>query len=136
MKNSIISFVAVTLSLSQSAFAGRILPTQPSQLEPITVKSVVLEGDFMPPLPEGSTGMPLTTITFQANSNGCTDADSFQAKVAQTPNGQKLSIVRLRPDHCRAFFPQGTEVVLRTGVVGFGKLFIANPIRVTDHTTH
>jgi len=136
MKNSIISFVAVTLSLGQSAFADRGLTPLPIQLEPITVKSVVLEGDFMPPLPEGSTGKPLTTITFQANSNGCTYPNSFQAQVTQTPNGQKLSIVRLRPDHCRAFFPEGREIVLRTEVVGFGKLFIANPIRVTDQTTH
>jgi len=136
MKKSVISFMAVTLSLGSSAFASGGFTPLPIQLEPITVKSVVLEGDFMPPLPEGSTGKPLTTITFQANSNGCTDANSFQAQVTQTPNGQKLAIVRLRPDHCRAYFPEGKEIVLSTSVVGFGKLFIANPLRVTDHTTH
>jgi len=136
MKNSILSFVTIALGLSQGAFAGRILPSPALNLEPVTVKHIVLEGDFMPPLPPGSTGKPFTTLTVQVDTNGCTDAEDFVVQVAPTSNGEKVSIVRVNKDTCRGYFPEGIELKLTTGEVGFGQVFVANPVRVENRTTH
>ena len=136
MRKYILGFATIGLSLTQGAFAGRILPAPLLNLEAVTVKHIVQEGDFMPPLPPGSTGKPATTLTVQVDSNGCTDAKDFVVKTSSTPQGEKLAIVRVRPDTCRGYFPEGVEVQLTTGIVGFGKLFVANPVRVEDRTTH
>ena len=136
MKNSVFGLVTFAVSLGSPAFAGRILPLPFPQLERVLVKKVVLEGDFMPPLPPGSSGKPMTTLTVQVDSNGCTKSEDFRIQVSPTAQGQKLAIIRIRPDTCRAFFPEGTEVELMTGAAGFGSLLVANPLRVEDRTTH
>src|SRR6185436_18629601 len=97
-----------------STFAFARSPMRPAPLEPVTVKSVTMVGDFMPPLPPGSSGKPGTIIVAQVNSNGCTDASSFVVTSKPVTGGQSLSIIRLKPDNCRAFFPEGIEVELTT----------------------
>ena len=135
MKSSVLGLLAVVVTFSQVSFGRSPVFVQP--LENILVKQVELRGNFMPPLPPGSSTEPLTEITAQVDSNGCTDATSFRVDVQDVLGGQKVTLVRIRPDHCRAFFPEGKEVTVRTGQVRFGsQVFIGNPVRLTDSTTH
>lgn len=126
-------FVGVALlTLVSQSFAHEIV-----RPERVTVKHVELVGDFMPPLPPGSSELPAAVLTVQVDSSGCTDEASFRVDKRVVAGGLQLKIVRIRPDICRAFFPEGTEVKLTVPDVGFtDNLFIANPMRVVDNTTH
>ena len=128
MKKVILGFAMV---VSTIASARSVQP-----LEPIFVKALELHGDFMPG-PGFIPRNPLTLIKAQVPSNGCTSAESFKVVSKDILGGKLLSIVRVKPDLCRAFFPEGTEVELTTEVVGFGQtVAFANPIRIDDQTTH
>lgn len=134
MKNLLFGMMALVVSFSGVA--------QAAGHERVLVKKVEMTGDFMPRIgipgfPVGGLDRPFTVITAQVDSNGCTDESSFRVDARRVAQGVQLTIVRIRPDHCRAFFPEGTEVQLTTPVVGFGdQVFIGNPVRVTDSTTH
>lgn len=135
MKNLRLGLLAAVVTLSSVSF-GRSLVFVPPQ-EKVLVKQVELRGNFMPPLPPGGTLEPLAEITAQVSSNGCTDATSFRVDVQDVLGGQKVTLVRVRPDHCRAFFPEGTEITVRTHKIRFGsEVFLGNPVRVNDSTTH
>lgn len=123
--------VALTaVTTSSEARSVRQLP-----VERVAVKNVSLEGDFMPPV-VGS-GRPLTVLTLQVDSNGCTTAEDFTVTAREVLGGKQLTIFRLIPDTCRGYFPQGREIKLTTDAVAFGEeIFIANPVRFDDNTSH
>ena len=132
MKKTLGMFLGLAMTVSTLAQARSIM----KPLEPVLVKSITLEGDFMPG-PGFRPHNPLTVLKVQVDSNGCTDAEDFKVVVTDAIGGKQVSIIRVKPDLCRAFFPQGTEVELTTGFVGFGqKVFLANPVRLEDNTTH
>lgn len=124
--------VVVALSAITGAEARSISPLVP---ERVVVKTVSLEGDFMPPI-IGS-GQPLTVLTVQVDSNGCTTAEDFRVLAEDVADGKQLTLIRVRPDTCRGYFPQGREIKLTTDAVSFGEeIFIANPVRFQDNTSH
>ncbi|HTO22230.1 MAG TPA: hypothetical protein VMQ10_07075 [Spirochaetia bacterium] len=55
-------------------------------------------------------------LHFRVDSNGCTDKDSFRIDVAReggpsgAPVAWRLSIIRTRPDECKAFIPEGVQL--------------------------
>lgn len=54
------------------------------------------------------------SLRIQVRSNGCTDKDSFDPVVMVDPRrgwAFTVELRRLRPDHCRAFLPEGVELV-------------------------
>jgi hypothetical protein len=94
----------------------------------------VNSGNFMPGPGRRPAGM--TTIVVQVDSGGCTSASDFRVDVDARGDGNEIRIVRLRPDLCEMYLPEGEEVQILAPFVGFNNVFIANPLRVTDRTTH
>lgn len=94
----------------------------------------------------GFVGQPMETINgwretpdgdiaITVRSNGCTDKDSFDPVLTGSP-GQgwsfDIELVRLRPDHCRAYVPDGVELIwTREDLFAprGGDLNVINPIR-------
>ena len=73
------------------------------------------------------------TITFQVRSGGCTGKESFRLDVT-TDNLNVtlpvLTLVRTKPDNCRAFFPHGELVTFSQSEAGFsgGAFTIGNEV--------
>ena len=57
--------------------------------------------------------MPDGSIRVQVRSNGCTTTESFEPVVMVDSRSRwsfTVELRRLRPDHCRAFLPEGVEL--------------------------
>lgn len=131
------SFALVTLIVTSGAQASSRLPFPSKPMEPVTVKAVELQGDFMPPLPPGSSTLPTSVLTVQVYSGGCTRAEDFVVRSSPVMGGRRLVIERTKIDPCEAYFPEGTQIEIRVPNVGFQeKLYIANPLLVINKTTH
>jgi hypothetical protein len=53
-------------------------------------------------------------LTVRTPSNGCTTKDSFELDVRGAPRSGwafDVSLKRISPDHCRAYLPDGVELV-------------------------
>ena len=124
---------AVILLVSALGLASETENTtqEAKSLEPVQIKSVTLAGDFVPGPRPARIGY--TVVKAQVNSNGCTDSENFRVRVKDQGGVKQIALVRIKPDHCRAFFPEGTEVELKTEFLGWNaKVLVANPIRVEE----
>lgn len=127
---TILNLSVIFLTLAQVASA---MPVR--RLEPVTVKNIDLRGNFMPPVQPGM--VPIAFLTVQVNSGGCTSASDFVVSTMPVDNGLQLSVIRTKPDLCEAFIRDGKEVQLRVPVRNLREnIYIANPLRVNDRTSH
>lgn len=55
-------------------------------------------------------GTMYDTVQIQVESNGCTTKDSFYVQKYENPDDEMihLKFIRVRPDWCKAFLPEGT----------------------------
>jgi hypothetical protein len=77
-------------------------------------------------------------VSFRTPTGGCTDKDSFKVSVKREEGISEkiphyaLTIERIKPDDCKAFFPDGVEVKYDLekdlGLKGAYTIFIANPL--------
>ena len=105
------------------------------QLGRVTVRGVVQSGDLMP---GGKRQKRVTTtLTLNVDSGGCTKAEDFALGVTQNENVQEVTVTRLRPDGCEAYFPDGKDVdLVTTQLLPHKAIVVLNPLRVTEHFTH
>ncbi|RPJ07600.1 MAG: hypothetical protein EHM28_06520 [Spirochaetaceae bacterium] len=77
-------------------------------------------------------------VVFRSVTGGCTDRSSFRIDVkketgysAQNPM-YVLTIMRVRPDDCKAFFPEGVEISFDLekdlGLTGWYTILVTNPV--------
>ncbi|GGB79080.1 hypothetical protein [Glycocaulis alkaliphilus] len=77
--------------------------------------------------------MPDGSIRVQVRSNGCTTKESFEPVVmvdSRTRWTFTVELRRLQPDHCRAFLPEGVELVWsrdELGLPGSASVRVINP---------
>lgn len=115
-------FLGIFLALVISASGVRADIETTSGLEAVTVKNISLEGDFLP---------PTAVLTLQVSSSGCTLPEHFRLLVTSVPNGKEITVIRVIPDRCRGFFPEGEEIQLSSNEIKLGdRVFVANPMRV------
>ena len=77
-------------------------------------------------------------LSFRTTTGGCTDKDSFKISVARGAGISErashyiLSIERIKPDDCKAFFPDGIVVEYDLekdlGLTGIYAVSISNPM--------
>jgi len=68
-------------------------------------------------------------ITIQVRSGGCTDKNSFRARIQQTTPAQ-VTFERVRQDFCEAFLPYGESVQYNWAELGIpagSRIVITNP---------
>ena len=52
-----------------------------------------------------------SSVTIRMDSNGCTNKETVEADVDQDGrNEYEIAFDRIKEDHCRAYFPNGTEL--------------------------
>lgn len=100
-------------------------------LEPVLIESVQSRADYMPPSRGG-----VSVIKVRVPSGGCTNSTSFQVNVDVVDNEQVLSLVRVRPDHCEAYFPNGVSIELYAAPLRHMPVKLANPLMVHISETH
>ncbi len=124
-------------------------PAPAPVLEPVQVTKVSQSGDFMPG-PGASRRKPTTTLSLVVQTNGCTTAKDFEAKVKQVDDQQHVTIVRIKDDLCRGIM-SWAPIELETDAIGLSSqtwtsksptmlqsnpIHISNPVPVEDNTTH
>jgi hypothetical protein len=58
-------------------------------------------------------------LVFQVATHGCTRKEDFKVEMSElVPNQWTITLVRLRPDECKGFFREGTQLVFRRGDLG------------------
>lgn len=71
-------------------------------------------------------------LAVRVASNGCTDKDYFDVDVDREGDSRfTVEFDRTREDHCRAYFPDGVELVWSYAELGLpldAKVSIANPV--------
>ncbi|WP_429911563.1 hypothetical protein [Glycocaulis sp.] len=95
--------VAGTAALLAACAAAPAPSLQPSQMLPGERETI----HYWQEMPDGS-------IRVQVRSNGCTTNESFEPVVMMDSRrgwSFTLELRRLQPDHCRAFLPEGVELV-------------------------
>lgn len=50
-------------------------------------------------------------MIFQVYSGGCTSKEDFQTVISHRRNKSYLTLYRVKPDFCKAFFPFGQSIV-------------------------
>ncbi len=82
-------------------------------------------------------GLTITpaTIELRVATGGCTQKGHFTFRVERDPNNSSLTrvtAIRLRPDYCKGWFPDGTLLVFTREEIGLkeGETFlITNPVQ-------
>ena len=62
-------------------------------------------------------------IEIQVASGGCTRKEDFRVEIDKGVTGQppwRLHFIRLRPDECKAFLPEGVPLRFERGELGLG----------------
>lgn len=134
----IFGLVLLTSMVAPFAFAH----DDEERLEPVTVMEVRQEGNLMP-VRDPKRGNPVTTtLTLNVQSGGCTKAEDFELEVEVVKNGndddvQEVTVHRLRPDGCEAYFRDGADVQLVTKKLVHSKdIVVRNPLLVHTRFTH
>ena len=68
-------------------------------------------------------------LVFRVETGGCTIAEDFHVDVQRSGGEVSVSLDRQRPDHCKGWFPEGTEIAFPYGDVG---LQAADRIRLVN----
>ncbi len=71
-------------------------------------------------------------LVFRVETGGCTTAGDFHVDVQRSGREVSVSLDRQRPDHCKGWFPEGTEIAIPYGDVG---LRAADRIRLVNAVT-
>lgn len=85
---------------------------------------------------------PDGSVRVQVRSNGCTTKESFEPVVmvdSRTRWTFTLELRRLQPDHCRAFLPEGVELVWSRDELGLpasARVRVVNPEAPTPRPRH
>ena len=76
-----------------------------------------------------------TQLVFQVATGGCTEADDFKLRKEVNPKAAgsvKLTLIRLKPDRCKGYFPEGTKITFdrqKLGIPASAKIKLKNPRR-------
>ena len=74
-------------------------------------------------------------LVFRVATGGCTEADDFKLRKTVNPKAAgtvKLTLIRLKPDRCKGYFPEGTKITFdrqKIGVPASAKIELKNPQR-------
>ncbi len=71
------------------------------------------------------------SVTLRVNSNGCTDKRSFVFDARPTTAGVRLTVLRVRPDFCRALLRNGVALTWTYNELGAPAgvpIIVSNPI--------
>ena len=76
-----------------------------------------------------------TQLVFRVATGGCTEADDFKLRKAVNPKAAgtvKLTLIRLKSDRCKGYFPEGTKITFdlqKIGIPASARIKLKNPQR-------
>ena len=76
-----------------------------------------------------------TQLVFRVATGGCTEADDFKLRKEVNPKAAgtvKLTLIRLKPDSCKGYFPEGTKITFdrqKLGIPASAEIELKNPQR-------
>ena len=115
------SVIALALLVATAGAAAPSDTTKQPELEPIGALDIEK--------PKAA-GAPYT-VTFNANSGGCTGNADFRLEIQKSGDAQTLKVIRLKEDVCEAYFPSGARIKLTTSDLAVDlPVVVANPIFV------
>lgn len=81
-----------------------------------------------------------TQLIFRVATGGCTQAEDFKLHKEVNPKAAgtvNLTLVRLKPDRCKGYFPKGTKITFdrrKLGIPASAKIELENPQRaISQH---
>jgi hypothetical protein len=123
MKNSILTFFLILPLWSLGTFQS----AQADGLELVTLQTLTQEVQWMG---DANTSKAHSTLVFKVSSGGCTKASDFQILKMDTPQTQRIKLVRNNPDRCK-MISSPIEITIQTDALKVANIFsviIENPI--------
>ena len=139
MKAPAVTIIAMGIALSLGAQSAQP-PAGPRETGPALLREIAIRDG---------------RLHFRVDSNGCTDRDSFRFDVAResgagsapaapaapdapaAPAAWRLTIIRLRPDECKAFIPDGVlvdvDLAADLGIRDWRAVSVANQVLAGGH---